>query len=240
VTNTLFGKVKDRLFEDKYREHIGIREYYEICHEYGLNEQQAKEYLSALNTAALVIHFPANENLKDYIFLKPEQILNQFAQNINLNLKPRNYDQLKVQLEQLNALFSPLNNRKTELDSIAVRKAHWFMRAGLIYLLIQSGILAHMVWIDFSWGIMEPVTYFVFLSTVIGGFFFFSISDQEYTYHALEKRQIHKALRKLYVHPTQPFNWKSWNDLNQKIKNLKSTLGDVEHPEIIDSKPTPK
>jgi len=133
---------------------------------------------------------------------------------------------MKSQLEKITAIFTPLNNRKKELDSIAIHRAKLFMHAGLIYLLVQSGILAHMVWIDFNWGIMEPVTYFVFLSTVILGFFFFSLSDQEYTYNALEQRQINKVLRKLYTNKAKPFNWKKWNELNQKIKSLKSAIGE--------------
>jgi len=226
VTNSIFGKVKERLFEDKNKEYIGKGQYFALCSEYGINEQQAEEYLSALKTSALVIYFPNNENLKNYIFLKPDQIFKDIGKTIDLKLRPRNYEELKVQLEKLIPLFTPLDKRKQELDEISQNKAKWFMRAGLCYLLVQSGILAHMVWIDFNWGIMEPVTYFAFLSTVIGGFFFFSISDQEYTYNALEQRQINKTLRKLYLNPAQPFNWKKWNELNERIKSIKSTLGE--------------
>jgi len=226
VSNSLFGKVKERLFENKKREYVGLREYFALCGEYGINETQALDYLDSLKTSALVIYFPKNENLKDYIFLKPEQTFLPFSQSIHFKLRPINYDLLKSQIEKLHTLFTPLDNRKQELDRIAANRAKWFMHTGLFYLLIQSGILAHMVWIDFNWGIMEPVTYFVFLSTVIGGFFFFSISGQEYTYNALEQRQIHKVLRKLYTNKAQPFNWKKWNDLNLQINELKSAIGE--------------
>jgi hypothetical protein len=226
VSNSLFGKVKERLFENHNREYVTVREYLALCGEYGINETQAFDYLDALKISALVIYFPKNENLKDYIFLKPEQTFIPFSENINFKLRPINYDLIQSKLQHLQTLFKPLDTRKQDLDQIAANKAKWYMRAGLIYLLIQSGILAHMVWIDFNWGIMEPVTYFVFLSTVIGGFFFFSISGQEYTYNALEQRQINKALRKLYTDKAKPFNWKKWNELNVQIKELKAAIGE--------------
>jgi len=76
------------------------------------------------------------------------------------------------------------------------------MRGGLLYLVAQSGFLGHMVWVDYSWGVMEPVTYFVFLTTLIGGLFFFIISREDFTYVAMEQRQFNKALRKLYLDKT--------------------------------------
>jgi hypothetical protein len=233
VTDSLFHRVKERLFADSNREHIHISEYIDLAAQYGISQEQAMDYLLALRASALVVYFPTNEHLKDYIFLKPDQIFKKLSASIDFKLQPRNIEELRSQLAQLLPLYTPLDNRKQELDIIASKKAKNFMHIGLTYLLVQSGILAHMVWLDFNWGIMEPVTYFVFLSTVILGFSFFIIADEEYTYHALERRQFNKALRKLYLNPQQPFNWKKWNDLNQKVLALKSAIGeDQQQPNI--------
>jgi len=226
VTDSLFQRVKDRLFSDTNREHILTSEYIELAAEYGISQELAMDYLLALRASALVVYFPTNEHLKDFIFLKPDQIFKKLSASIDFKLHPQNIEKLKPQLAQLLPLFAPLDTRKKELDDIATRKAKNFMHLGLTYLLIQSGILAHMVWLDFNWGIMEPVTYFVFLSTVILGYSFFIISDEEYSYHALERRHFKKVLRKHYLNPQQPFNWKKWNDLNKKVLSIKAAIGE--------------
>jgi len=73
-----------------------------------------------------------------------------------------------------------------------------------------------MVWIDFNWDIMEPISYFVGLATMMVGVLFFSLYRTEYTYFALMERQRLKALRKLYIN--KEFNWERWNALDQKVK----------------------
>jgi hypothetical protein len=85
-----------------------------------------------------------------------------------------------------------------------------------------------MVWIDFNWDIMEPVTYFVFLSTVIVGYTFFVKFSQEFTYDALKDRQRKKALRRLYLR--NDFNWRRWNDLDLQVQDLVHKLGPANVP----------
>ena len=55
-----------------------------------------------------------------------------------------------------------------------------------------------MVWIDFNWDIMEPISYFVGLATMMVSVLFFSLYRTEYTYYALMERQRLKALRYLF------------------------------------------
>jgi len=121
------------------------------------------------------------------------------------------------------------NKHKLELDAKAAAAAKRWMLFGFGYLIIQFGILARMVWIDFNWDIMEPVTYFVGLTTLMGGYIFFVLYDQEYTYAALEERQFKKSLRKLYI--KEEFHWKRWNELHQEVELLKVLLGPKNIPE---------
>jgi len=114
--------------------------------------------------------------------------------------------------------------KKLVLDVRSKRRAKWWMRTALGYLIIQFSILARMVWIDFNWDIMEPVTYFVGVFTLLFGFSFFVLYDQDYTYHALERRQQMLALRRLYI--SEEFNWKKWNNLNNRVQLISKLLGE--------------
>lgn len=85
-----------------------------------------------------------------------------------------------------------------------------------------------MVWIDFNWDIMEPVTYFVTLGGTIIGYMFFVLFKVEYTYMALKERQVNKNLRKLYL--KNEFPWTRWNELDQRIHALVHDLGHTNVP----------
>jgi len=102
------------------------------------------------------------------------------------------------------------------------------MNAALVYLIVQVSVLARMVWVDFNWDIMEPITYFVGVFTLLLGFSFFVLYGQDYTYHALEQRQHMLALRRLYI--SEEFNWKKWNKLHHRVKTLSQLIGKNEEP----------
>jgi len=233
IIKAFFQKVKKRMLEDEHRHHITYNEYLKICNAYGLTPNQASEYIRALHLVGDVLHFSNNEDLSHYIFLKPENITSALTGSLGLKLHTRAVPQLQQQLSLLLPSYLPLNSRKKELDLIAKNKTKWFMHGVLTYLLVQSGILAHMVWVDFSWGIMEPVTYFVFLTTLMGGYVFFILAREDYTYDGLKQRQVNKALKKLYLDKRNPFNWKKWNELHQQVQSLKGMLGENNWPKEL-------
>jgi len=49
----------------------------------------------------------------------------------------------------------------------------------------------------------------------------------------MEQRQINKALRKLYLDKSHPFNWKKWNELHIRVTELKKALGESNLPEEL-------
>ena len=47
---------------------------------------------------------------------------------------------------------------------------------GLGLMSIQAGILARLTWFDYSWDIVEPISYFVSYSAVIGVYAYFVLT----------------------------------------------------------------
>jgi hypothetical protein len=80
-----------------------------------------------------------------------------------------------------------------------------------------------MVWVDFNWDIMEPISYFVGLGTTIGAYWYFILFKQDYTYDVLEEREKLKKLRKLYI--KNEFDWNRWNELNREAIRLVNEIG---------------
>jgi len=91
--------------------------------------------------------------------------------------------------------------------------------------------MAHMVWVDFNWDIMEPISYFVGLGTTIGAYWYFILFKNDYTYDVLEHRQRLKKLRKLYL--KNEFNWKEWNHLHQQIKSIVNEIEPASVPKNL-------
>jgi len=63
------------------------------------------------------------------------------------------------------------------------------MLAGLGMMSIQFGLLARLTWFEYSWDIMEPVTYFVGYGTLIGTFAYYVLTKQEYTFPEVRDRE---------------------------------------------------
>lgn len=52
-------------------------------------------------------------------------------------------------------------------------RAVWF---GLGLMGIQAGIMARLTWFDYSWDIVEPISYFVSYSAVVGTYAYFVLT----------------------------------------------------------------
>ena len=48
---------------------------------------------------------------------------------------------------------------------------------------VQFGVLARLTWWEYSWDIMEPVTYFVTYGTGIAAYAYFVLTKQEYLFN---------------------------------------------------------
>jgi len=75
---------------------------------------------------------------------------------------------------------------KEELRTLLERKANRHVKilgwSALGFLIIQSILFARLVWWDYDWGIMEPVTWFTsVMELTIGGYIYYLITRSEYS-----------------------------------------------------------
>jgi hypothetical protein len=236
VKRGYFYKIRQRCESDP-RKTITVDEFYRWANEYGVDNSDAKILLKALHTSAVVQHFESNAELSKFIFLKPDELLFNVANSLGLRLLSKGDGTNLAALARVEREIAVLDQEKQKFDSIARKHANKLMFGLFVALLAQFGILADMVWIDFNWDIMEPITYFVTLTTVIGGFSFFIKSKRDYTYPALAERFANSKLRKLYI--ANRFNYKTWSALDQERSSLVSKIGsgpysssNISHPQL--------
>ena len=67
---------------------------------------------------------------------------------------------------------------KIELDQKAGQRANIFVWGGLGFMALQFGFLARLTWWEYSWDIMEPVTYFVAYGTAMVAYAYFVLTRQ--------------------------------------------------------------
>ncbi|RPA94680.1 hypothetical protein L873DRAFT_1935735 [Choiromyces venosus 120613-1] len=116
-----------------------------------------------------------------------------------------------------------LERLKSECDGIAHRGAQRVAISGFAGLV---GWWAGVYWLTFKtslgWDVMEPVTYFVGLSTVMGGYLFFLYNNREVSYRSALHMTVSKRQMKLYRE--KGFDIEKWEELVNEGKALRREI----------------
>ena len=83
-----------------------------------------------------------------------------------------------MELERLEHELAPLEESHTEMAQKSQFRTSIAVWGGLGFMALQFGILARLTWWEYSWDIMEPVTYFVGYGTAIAFYAYFVLTRQ--------------------------------------------------------------
>ncbi|KAF5294081.1 hypothetical protein FQA39_LY13555 [Lamprigera yunnana] len=129
---------------------------------------------------------------------------------------------LNTQLEVLKQEIQPLEERRLQIEMAAEKKNNWLSWVGLGLMSIQFGILARLTWWEYSWDIMEPVTYFVTYGTAMAAYSYFVLTKEEYILQDVKNRQhlltMHKKSKKLGLDVMK------YNQLRDQISSIELEL----------------
>merc|ERR1719369_2421508 len=124
--------------------------------------------------------------------------------------------------------LAPLEESRKMLAEQAERRTNNLTWVGLGLMSVQFGILARLTWWEYSWDIMEPVTYFVTYGTAIAMYAYFVLTREEYAYPAASDRQrlvtFHKKAKK------HRWDVDRYNQLKQGINALEADLRRLRDP----------
>lgn len=93
---------------------------------------------------------------------------------------------------------------------------------GLGLMSIQAGILARLTWFDYSWDIVEPISYFVSYSAVIGVYAYYVLTRKEYGYESASDRIYLRHFHKNAVRNN--LNIKKYNQIKDSLYDLENEL----------------
>lgn len=135
---------------------------------------------------------------------------------------------LKKKLEELQKEIAPLERIKKDLDASAYRHTRVMTWTGLGLMGIQFGFLARLTWFEYSWDIMEPVTYFVGYGTAIACYAYYLLTNQEYILPQVRDREylfsMHRGANR------KNLDMKRYNELKDAIAQMDYDLRRLRDP----------
>ncbi|CAL1544557.1 unnamed protein product [Lymnaea stagnalis] len=136
---------------------------------------------------------------------------------------------LRKRLEDLNVQIAPLEAvREIMLCNKAGTNTNRLSWLGLGLMSLQFGILARLTWWEYSWDIMEPVTYFVTYGTSMAMFAYFLLTKQEYVFPDVKDRQFLIKFHKLA--DKEKLDVEHYNKLREEISQAEHDLRRLRDP----------
>ncbi|XP_050659614.1 calcium uniporter protein, mitochondrial isoform X2 [Macaca thibetana thibetana] len=136
--------------------------------------------------------------------------------------------ELIERLEDLKEQLAPLEKVRIEISRKAEKRTTLVLWGGLAYMATQFGILARLTWWEYSWDIMEPVTYFITYGSAMAMYAYFVMTRQEYVYPEARDRQyllfFHKGAKK------SRFDLEKYNQLKDAIAQAEMDLKRLRDP----------
>ncbi|XP_026751427.2 calcium uniporter protein, mitochondrial [Galleria mellonella] len=156
-------------------------------------------------------------------------LVNQLYEALNVREHQiRKERDLRAQLEKLTTELQPLEEKRMSLEVETSRKTSALTWVGLGLMGVQFGVLARLTWWEYSWDIMEPVTYFVTYGTAMAAYAYFVLTKQEYILPDVKDRQhlltLHKKAKKIGL------DINHYNHLKDEVDKLQKDLARLRDP----------
>lgn len=180
--------LRERLDEIKYtKEFITIDKFAELCKESGCTEKKPEEYVDIMKNAGLVIQ------IEDYVYLEPQNITRAVI-NALPGVPPRIYGVSDAELRKLNEEYDQMREKVVLAEKKAARRATQLLYGGFIVLIAQLAVFVRFTYVEFSWDVMEPISYFVGLANVIMGYMYFMYTQRDFSFGTWQNQMMQSAM----------------------------------------------
>ena len=180
--------LRERLDEIKYtKEFITIDKFAELCKESGCTEKKPEEYVDIMKNAGLVIQ------IEDYVYLEPQNITRAVI-NALPGVPPRIYGVSDAELRKLNEEYDQMREKVVLAEKKATRRATQLLYGGFIVLIAQLAVFVRFTYVEFSWDVMEPISYFVGLANVIMGYMYFMYTQRDFSFGTWQNQMMQSAM----------------------------------------------
>ncbi|XP_071952003.1 calcium uniporter protein, mitochondrial-like [Antedon mediterranea] len=131
-------------------------------------------------------------------------------------------------LEDLKLELQPLEKIKLELDIRASKRTNLVIWGGLGYMALQFGLLARLTWWEYSWDIVEPITYFVTYGSAMALYSYYVLTKEDYTNPGAADRQYLKFFHRFAKR--KQLDIATYNSLKDKVAQVEQDLRRLRDP----------
>ncbi|XP_063757206.1 calcium uniporter protein, mitochondrial-like isoform X2 [Eleginops maclovinus] len=132
------------------------------------------------------------------------------------------HTELLVKQEELRRQLQPLEMERVKMGQEAESRASLLGWAGLAYLSLQGGFLGYLTWNVYPWDVMEPITFFISLTTSMLFFAYYILTRQEFIYPHVRDRQFLHFFHHRASH--QKFHVQKYNELKDELAKVEGDL----------------
>ncbi|ONK55257.1 uncharacterized protein A4U43_UnF5810 [Asparagus officinalis] len=193
---------------------IGYNELLEACEGMGVarTKEEAAAFARVLDDAGVLLLF------RDKVYLHPDKVVELVTRAVPLALTPED-DPRREELKQL-------QKKKEEIDMLAHKQVRKVLWSGLGLIVLQGGLFFRLTFWEFSWDVMEPITYFCTTASAAISYFYFLITSRDPTYQNLLTRIFLKKQKNLYQ--KKDFDLKRFEELQRHCKSPLDHRGESE------------
>lgn len=184
---------------------VRYSELLQACETLGLakSAEEAKVLAKVFDDAGVIFIF------RDKAYLHPHKVMDIIRKAVPLALLPEN-DPTKEELKTLQA-------KQDEIDLLAHKQVRRILWAGLGLSLAHISLFFRLTFWEFSWDVMEPITFFCGSSGLIIGYAYFLVTSRDPTYQDFMKRLFLSRQRKLIK--KHNFDVQRFMELQNKCKS---------------------
>jgi len=176
---------------------LNYQEFIYKCQDLGITELQGKEILRELTKQGTIFYYENNIELQQKILLNPQNLFTELEKTLNISYVKLPPADKEIYIQALNKEMSPLSIKHLQYLSRANSKIRIISGAVLIGLCSQWLLFARLTWWDFSWDVIEPVTYFTTaVQMILAGYLYYLVYRGDYTNTGVKDVMVSKFLRK--------------------------------------------
>ena len=143
--------------------------------------QETKDKVKMLEDAGLVLV------LEDMVYLHPRDVTSAVLRVLP-GVPAKVYGVTTGDLEKMRAEFDDFHNQYTEAKRRAESRSRMIVASGLILLCCQLAAFVRLTYYEFSWDVMEPISYFVGLTNAITVYIYYLWNRTDFSYESWERR----------------------------------------------------
>ncbi|KAG5081169.1 hypothetical protein GLYMA_02G238500v4 [Glycine max] len=149
------------------------------------SSEEASAFAKVLDEAGVILLF------RDKVYLHPDKVVDLVRSAVPLALTAED-DPMREELKKL-------VEKKEEIDSLAHKQVRHILWSGLGFGVITVGLFFRLTFWEFSWDVMEPITYFTTSTGLVVGYAYFLFTSRDPTYQDFMKRLFFSRQRKLHM-----------------------------------------